>query len=171
MSFERIDHEKYSVVRLTEPIFNLKAMKSLNEHFVTCKKQYTNRLIIDLSECETLSSEGIGLLVSMWEFFQHDGKMFIVVQKESVISLLKECGLYTALQECFVETLEAATDQIQRWPQSGFYKTGASSRACPVCCSNNIGYYDKGFNWIKRLFQGKSRRRVCKECFLVWRPK
>jgi anti-anti-sigma factor len=109
MSFERTDHEKYSTVRLTEPRLDLKAMKSLNEHFVECKKQYINRIILDLSECETISSEGIGLLVSIWEFFQHDGKMFIVIKQESVISLLKECGLYTALQECFVDTLETAT--------------------------------------------------------------
>jgi len=171
MSFERIDHEKYTVVRLTEPRFDLKAMKSLNEYFVEYKKHYINRIIIDLSECEILSSEGIGLLVSMWEFFQHDGKMFIVIKQESVINLLKECGLYTVLQECFIDDIETARAHIQRRQQSGFYKTGSSSKACPVCCSNNIGYYDKGFKWLKRLLQGKRRRRVCKDCYLVWRPK
>ncbi len=171
MSFERIDHEKHSVVWLTEPRLDLNAMKSLNEHFVECKKQYINRIIIDLSKCETISSEGIGLLVSMWEFFQHDGKMFIVIKQESVINLLKECGLYTALQDCFYDDIETARVDIQRWPQSGFYKTGSSSRACPVCCSNNIGFYDNGFKRLKRLLQGKKRRRVCKDCYLVWRSK
>ncbi len=169
MSFERIDHEKYSVFKLNERWFDSKAARILNEYFIECKKHYVHRIILDLSECEMISSEGIGLLVAMWEFFQHDGKMFIVLKNEGVIDLLKECGIYTMLQKCFYNDLETARAHIQHRSPRGFYASDESSKTCPVCNGDKIEYYDKGLKRLKRLLAGKKRRRVCKDCYLVWR--
>ncbi len=167
--FERIDHKNFSTIRLLERWLDSKATKELNTHFIALKKSYTHRLILDLSLCELLSSEGIGFIVSMWQFFSNDGKICIIINNSSVIELLKDCGLYAELRDSIVEDFETAQQNILRKTKTGFYHTGKGERVCHVCGSTNVGYYDKGFKRLKRLLKGKKRRSVCKDCYLVWR--
>ncbi len=171
MIFESTHNEKYSVIKLNGRWMDLKAVRELKEHFVTCKKRYVNRVILDLSECEMISSEGIGMIVSMWEFFQNDGMFFIVVNNPKLLELFKECGLYAALQDWIFEDIDTAEIRITQRLPTGFYPSGKEKRSCPVCNSTNVSYYDKGFKRLKRLLRGKRWRLVCKDCYMVWRAK
>lgn len=171
MVFNVTHHHKYSIITLKERWIDMTAVKELKRYFIECKKEYVHRVILDLSSCEMLTSEGVGIIVSMWEFFRQEGTFFIVITEESIVSLFKECGLYATLQEWIFHDTESARAQIIKRQSHGFYVSGKSAKTCPTCGSTNIKHYDKGLRRLKRLLRGKKRRYVCRDCFMVWRPK
>lgn len=171
MIFELIDQKKYLTIELLERWLDHKATKELKQHFVECKKRYINRVLLDLSHCEMVSSEGIGLLISMWHFFRNEGTILFVITDKEILEMLKDCGLYVEMRKCIFEDLQIAQEQILQKTPSGYYETGTKRKVCPVCNSTNIGIYDKGFKRLVRFLKRKKGRYVCKDCYLVWRKK
>ena len=171
MLFERTDYEKYSVIRFFNPWLDFKASKELKDHFAECRKKRVQQIIVDLSTCEKMTSEGIGLLLYMWQLYQNDGKLLFVITSNDILSLLKECGIYAELRQLIFSKIETAQEYILNKKNIKKRSQNHDENACPTCNSLNITLYDRGLKGFVRFIKRKKKRYICNDCYLVWRYK
>lgn len=157
MNFERTDYEKYSVIRFFNTWLDFKASKELKAHFAECRKKCIQKIIVDLSTCEKMTSEGIGLLLYMWQLYRNDGKLLLIITSSDIVSLLKECGIYGEIHQLIFSTLEAAQEYILDINSTKKQLQNHDEKACPTCNSLNIARYDKGLKRFVRFMKRKKK--------------
>jgi anti-anti-sigma regulatory factor len=169
MNFERIDKRRYSVIKLLGDRLDFESSKELKQHFNFCKQNYIQRVILDISSCRFLTSEGIGLILYMWQFYRHDGKIYYIIRNQEIIEVLKASSVHAEMKYNIFDNLDEAEEHFSEGSPARQYKAKYVSKSkCPSCKSDNIRIYDRGFKKLAKLIKRDSRY-ICEDCMLVWK--
>lgn len=169
--FECVKKEKHVVIKFRDRYFNFNSGEKLKECFENCRKEDIHRIVLDLSSCEIIVSESIGLIFYMIEFFERYGHAVIVLNKPGVLEQLKASKSSELLKNRVFENINTAEDYVAQWMPVGLFRKVNIKGACPKCGNVEIEPYDKGFGKLKRLLKRKKTRNLCRKCGLVWRNK
>jgi len=112
-------YKNFLLATLTDKVFIRHQVKDFNDEIGRCKKNEKIRnFIIDFSNCDYISSEGLGALAEFWTYCEDNEKIMGLVlsnKKENEVAYLFDIiGLSTLMRGHIFYDLDEAKELMKR---------------------------------------------------------
>lgn len=113
MSIVVDNREGYTILRIKDGVFIRDTVREMSEELKILKGEDKSRFLVDFSECDYISSEGMGAMSDLWKYCSSkpDGKMAVLFSEDEdndVRYLFDTIGLSTIMKDCIFTNQEEA---------------------------------------------------------------
>ena len=76
------ENDSYITIRISSGVFIQEGVREFSEHIKQLKIEEKQRFLVDFSQCEYISSEGLGAMSDLWKYSQStpNGKMVVLFE-------------------------------------------------------------------------------------------